>query len=403
MKYIRRFIVLIFVCILCFSFFSVGLIYGKRVENGEISLIEPINPTKVERLKQIIRENFLFDYDENKLNTYMYKGIFEGLEDPYSEYLTKEEYMALQEDVQGEFEGIGVVVTKDGDYIQVVSPVDGSPAAKAGIKAGDYITAIDGESYSAASFQEATKRMRGLKGSEVTVTVQRKKGNSFETLEFTLIRDTIPLLTVSSEMLDEQIAYLRISSFDSNTAKEFKTEMEKVLQKNAKAVILDLRSNPGGLVDAGTRVADMLLPEGDIVHQRDKKGNETVISSDKNYYDIPLAVLVDEGTASSSEILTGALKDYNRGIIIGKNTYGKGIVQRFWELNDGSGAGVKITVAEFFTPKKNKIHKIGIQPDIEIDLPKEAKGIGPKFFKEDTQLQKAIEIIREKTETKNPL
>ena len=352
----KRFLVLLLAVILIFISGITGYHYGQKHPNGAAMIQDGLssekpNPEKIQRLNQIIEENFLFDYNEEDLNVGLYKGMFEALGDPYTEYMTKAEYDSLEETMSGEFEGIGVVISPDQEFIKVVSPIDDTPAQRAGIKSGDFILAVDGEVFGASEYQEASKRMRGMKGTEVTLTIRRYTEDSFEDFDVTLVRDTIPVYTVSYSIMDNNIGYLRISSFDEPTSEEFKDAMEDLKGQGIQGLVLDLRSNPGGLVSSGTEIADMLLPSGPIVFQRDKHGNESSIKSGKQLYDTPMVVLVDGGTASSSEILTGALVDYKRATVVGTDTFGKGIIQRFWPLNDGSGDGVKITVAEFFTPE----------------------------------------------------
>ena len=367
--------------------FLVGLLLGLRLmATGGGSAHEAL-------IKDLIEEHFLFDYKADDIETGKYRGMLQGLKDPYSEYLDKEAYDELKTQMSGSFVGIGVQLTARDNDIIVVAPIDGGPAKRMGIRAGDRILKVDDTEVDASMFSEAAKMMRGKEGTEVTIKVLRDEDDGAKEYTFTITRERIVQPTVTSDDLGKHIAYIRISGFEDPTAEEFQTALEDAIKSGAKGLVLDLRHNPGGLVDQACAIADMLLPKGPILYQVDKRGKEFVQESSAEMYDIPMVVLVDKGSASASEILTGALKDYNRAKIVGKTTFGKGIVQSFFELNDGSQAAVKLTVQEYFSPKKNKIHKVGIKPDIEVDLPKGVESIGPEHLDDDTQLTRAIEVL----------
>lgn len=367
--------------------FLVGLLVGLRLmTTGSGAAREAL-------IKDLIKENFLFDYDDEDIEIGKYRGMLQGLKDPYSEYLDKEAYDELKTQMSGSFVGIGVQLTARDNDIIVVAPIDGGPAKRMGIRAGDRILQVDDTEVDASMFSEAAKMMRGKEGTEVIIKVLRDEEGGAKEYTYQITRETIVQPTVTSDDLGEHIAYIRISGFEEPTAEEFQTALDDAIKSGAEGLVLDLRNNPGGLVDQACEIADMLLPEGPILYQVDKYGKESVQESSNEMYDIPLVVVVDGGSASASEILTGALKDYNRAKIVGKTTFGKGIVQSFFELKDGSQAAVKLTVQEYFSPKKNKIHKVGIKPDIEVDLPKNVESIGPEHLEDDTQLTRAMEVL----------
>lgn len=354
--------------------------------------------SKTNQMKAVIDKYFLFDIDERKLEDGVYKGLFKGLNDPYSEYLTKEEFDSFKQSTSGEYKGVGIFITVTEDnLIQVVSPIKDSPAFKAGIKPDDIIYSVNGKVYPGDKLNDATAVMKGKDGDEVKLVIKRKNSSgAYDNIEMDLKVEKIKLLTVESKVVDG-LGYLHISQFGEHTFKEFTENFEKLKSQNVKGIILDLRNNPGGLKDSCVKIADYLLPEGPIVKTVDKNKKEDVDMSDAKEEKIPMVVLINGGSASASEILTGAIKDYKKATIVGENSYGKGIVQtiapaKSFGIND-DGA-IKLTVQEYFTPKDNKIHEIGVKPDVEVKLPDDVINFGPDFMDTDTQLQKAIEILK---------
>ena len=348
---------------------------------------------KMNFLEDFVKENYLYPVTDEELATGELKGVVAGLNDPYSEYLTKKEYDQLTEATTGKFFGIGVFISNQTDnLITVISPIKDSPADKAGIKAGDKIIKIDGKEYTAPQINEAMNTMTGEKGTEVEITILRP--STGKTKDLKIIRDEIKEETIIPKNLDG-IGYLGITQFNEDTSKDFKRELEKLQGEGVTSLIVDLRGNPGGIVDTAAEVADVLLPEGMIVYAKDKDHKKVFeFKSDSDYVDLPLAVLINQGSASASEILAGAIRDYNRGTIIGQKSFGKGIVQS--AVRFPKGDGIKLTTSEYFTPKGENIHKKGINPDIEVTLPQDIKGIGIEHLDEDTQLQKAIEVLQNK-------
>lgn len=354
--------------------------------------------SKVQLVESLIKENYLKDVDEKALREGQLKGLVASLEDPYSQYLTAEEYTDLSQQTSGEYGGIGVIVTPGEDnLITVVSPIKGTPGERAGLKPEDKIIAVDGKEFLAEDMDKAVKVMKGKPKTKVVVTILRKeKDGSNKTFDVDIVREKIRLETVNSSVIDDEIGYINITSFDELTYKDFMKDFKKLEEKDVKGLIIDLRNNPGGLLDVTADIADELLGEGNIVYTETKTGEKEYYKSKASKTDIPLVVLVNGGSASASEILSGAIKDYERGELIGTKTFGKGIVQRIRPLPTKDGSAIKLTISEYFTPNGTNIHGIGIEPDIEVELPEDIKGIGVEFLKEDTQLQKALEVIKGK-------
>ena len=350
--------------------------------------------SKVLMVEKYMEDNYLRDIEKDKLVDGQLKGMLQSLGDPYSNYLDEDEFNSMKEQTSGVYAGIGVVVTPgDDNLITVVSPIEGTPGERAGIKNGDKIIKVDGKEFLAENMDQAVKMMKGEANTKVVLTIMRGQRTGVnEVLDIEITREIIRLITVKSNIIDDNIGYIKLTSFDELTYKEFKTELDKLGKQNIKGLILDLRNNPGGLLDICAEIADELLGEGDIVYTETKDGRREYLKSKKSMVDYPLAVLINEGSASASEILVGAIKDHNRGIIIGENTFGKGVVQRIKDLNDGTG--LKLTISEFFTPNGSQIHGIGVAPDIEVKLPEDIEEIGVENLKEDTQLQRAIEEIK---------
>lgn len=336
---------------------------------------------KLEMLYNYLNERYYKDIDQDDMMTAIYKGLFASPGDPYTTYLTPEEYEDLMVSATGDFCGVGVTISSVDNEIVVVSTMDGSPAQLAGIKTGDVIVAVDGVPYSGAEFGEAASAMRGEMNTRVTVSYRRDG----VVTDCKLIRKKITTKSVYAEMLDDNIGYIRITSFELATADDFEKELHDMEVKGAAGIVIDLRNNGGGIVESGVKIADMLLPEGTIVYLEDKKGERVYENSDENCTSLPYVLLVNGGTASTSEILAAAVKDNKGGSIVGTNTFGKGIVQSIEKLSDDSGA-MRITVQQYFSPDGNTIHEKGVQPDYEIELTEESDS--------DVQLEKAIELLK---------
>ena len=350
---------------------------------------------KVIVLEKYLKENYLYNKDikDENLEAGLLKGLVAGLGDPYSQYLTKDEMKKLSETTTGKFQGIGVIISPDEDgTVTVVSPIKGSPADRAGVESGDKILKINGKDFSAEKIDEASKEMRGERGTTVKILLLKKK--NLKTEEVEIKREEIKIDSVIKNKIGD-IGYIGITMFDEETGKDFVKALKELTREGVKGIILDMRGNPGGLVDAAVEIGDAILPKSTFVTLKDNKGEVVEdYKLDDSYNDIKMVVLVNEGSASASEILSGAIRDLDRAKIIGKKTYGKGVVQNVMALPDGDG--LKLTTSEYFTPSGKSINKKGIEPDIEVDLPEDIKGIGIEYKDTDTQLQKAIEIINEK-------
>lgn len=355
----------------------------------EISLIKTL-----ESFKTMLNQKYIGEIDEEKMLESAIKGYVEGLGDPYTEYLTKEEMSDFMEDTNAEYVGIGVYLTenKTDNTILVVGVMKNSPALEAGMQEGDVITKVNDVAYTGEDIDEAIKIMKGEEGTNVKVTILRDG----KEIELDVQRKKINVEHVSSQMLENNIAYVQIDSFDSGVAEAFKNQITELRNGGATKIIIDLRSNGGGIVTEATEIAELFLEKDEtILITKGKKDKEELTTSEKDpiIKDIPVVVLVNEGTASASEILAGALKDkYKNTTIVGKTTYGKGVIQTLYNLSDGSG--LKITTEEYYTPNHKKINKEGIKPDVEVDLTKDENGYYETGIDKDAQLLKAIEILK---------
>ena len=349
----------------------------------------------LESFKTMLEQKYIGEIDEEKLIEGAIKGYVEGLEDPYTEYLTKEEMKDFTEETSGEYVGIGVYITnyKTNNSILVVGVMKGSPALDAGMQAGDIIEKIDGTLYTGEQLNAATRVLKGQEGTNVKVTIVRDGKEE----ELNIVRKKITVDHVASQMLEDNIGYIQVDSFDSGVADRAEEQLNELKEKVAKGIILDLRSNGGGIVDEATGIADLFLNKGEtvlITKGKSENEDETKAKKDPIIKDIPLVVLVNQGSASASEILAGALKDKYGATIVGMNTYGKGVIQTLYSLSNGGG--LKITTEEYYTPNHNKINKVGIKPDVEIELTKDSDGNYETEMNKDAQLLKAEEIIKEK-------
>ena len=347
---------------------------------------------KTGEIEELINAYYLDEIDGQKVEDTMYTGMVAGLEDPYSVYYSKEELESMEESISGAYSGIGATLTQDPDTgeLSVVSCFDGTPAQEAGLQPGDVITGWNGKSVEGIELSELVSKIKTDPEEQLTMEIERDG----ETLEVELTRREVQIPTVEYEMLDNQIGYIRLVEFDEVTADQFKEALEDLENQNMEKLIIDVRNNPGGVLQVVCDMLDQLLPEGLIVYTEDKNGNRKEYTSDEEHqFTKPLAVLANENSASASEIFAGAIQDYGIGTIVGTTTFGKGIVQRTFYLSDGTG--VKLTVAKYYTPKGHDIHKKGITPDVEIELDEELKNQSSISHEEDNQLQKAIEVLQE--------
>lgn len=348
--------------------------------------------SELSKYKRLIDKYFLGDVDEEKLKEGAIKGYIEGLDDQYTEYISKDDMKDYLEDATGNFVGIGIYMTKDADAnkIMVLSPIKGSPAEKAGILPGDYIVGVDDVTYTAEDMSVAANKIKGEVGSSVKIEILRNS----ETKTFEITRENIKVNPVEGQVLENNIGYIEFSSFDDGTADDFKAKYEELEKQGIKSLVIDLRNNGGGIVSEALQIADYILEKDDVILYEVDKNNKEEIKKSENapIINMPIVLLTNGNTASSSEILAGALKDHGKAKIVGTKTYGKGVIQQLLTLPDGSG--LKITSEEYLTPNKTKINKIGIEPDEKVELPDTVKNVLTIEQKDDTQLQKAIEILK---------
>lgn len=314
-----------------------------------------------------LEKNYYQDVNKDKLVNGAINGMIDSLDDPYSDYMDKKEASQFHESVSSSFQGIGAEIQEEKGMIKIVSPIKGSPAEKAGLRPNDRIMSVDGKSLEGMSSSEAVLLIRGEKGTKVKLKVQR--AGTKEPMEITIVRDDIPIETVYAEMKDDKIAHIQITSFSEHTAAELKDAIKKMEAKGMKSMILDVRQNPGGLLDQAIEMTNMFVPEGKVLFQvEDNQGKrEKMISDNSKKESVPVVVLVDSGSASASEIFAAAMKESAGVPLIGEKTFGKGTVQTAEDFKDGSN--MKFTTAKWLTPNGNWIHKKGIKPDVLVKLP----------------------------------
>ncbi|WP_270510969.1 S41 family peptidase [Megamonas funiformis] len=330
---------------------------------------------------RFIETKYVNDTDDVKLIDGAIDGMVKSLNDPHSNYLSPKMYKTLMEQTEGSFAGIGVVMGMDNEQkIHIVGIMENSPGQKAGLQDGDEILAVDGVPVTQMAFDEVAAHVRGQAGTDVVLTIMRDNANQ----DITITRDNIKLKTVGHKMLDNNIGYIQIVSFSEDTANEFNEAYNDLKNQGMKALVLDLRNNPGGLLTTCVEIAKKLVPKGKIVSIVDKQGNKETYSSSLEAPEYPLVVLINKNSASASEILSGAIQDTKTGTIIGNTSYGKGSVQTILPMFEDDA--VKLTIAKYYTPSGRSIDGTGITPDIEINLDENATS--------DTQLDKALEVLK---------
>ena len=322
--------------------------------------------SKLSSLESIIDLYYLDKVDNKKLEEGIYKGLFSGLDDPYSVYYTADEYAKLQEDIDGVFVGMGAYVSQNTEtgIIIVTKAFDNSPAKKAGIKDGDIIYKVEDKEVTGEDVDKVVSMIKGKENTKVKLTIYRQSEKKYIDVEITRAKVEVP--SIEAKMLNKKkgIAYIQIVEFQENTYKQFAGAIEKLKKQGMKSVIFDVRNNPGGRYDIVCQILDDLLPEGTLVSTKDKYGKEEKQTSDAKTLNMPMVVIQNENSASASEIFAGAIQDFKAGTIIGTRSFGKGIVQQMWPLNDGSA--IKLTVEKYYTPSGKNIHGKGITPDVEV-------------------------------------
>lgn len=409
-KYIKRqkvYKVIMIVAITAFITSIITAMYVVRIQGnnkstGTSSILSGLtsDSTLTKSLKSIeklVKSKYLNvnDIDETKAIDGAIDGYIKSLGDEYTEYIPADEMKEYTENIMGNFVGIGIYMVKntEKDLVQVLSPIRESPAEKAGIKAGDLITKVDGVSYTADQMTEMANTIKGEEGSKVTIEILRGE----QTLTFEVTREKVNTNPVYSEKLENDIGYLEITSFDEGVAEDFKAKYLSLKEQGIKGLIIDLRDNGGGLVDEALKIVDYIVPKGQTtLITVDKDGKEEVSQSKEDaIVTEPVVVLVNSSSASASEIMAGALKDLKCATIVGTKTYGKGVIQQLITLSNG--AGLKITVEEYYTPNKTKINKIGITPDYEVQLETSITRVPTDT--NDTQLNKAKEVLKQKIDS----
>ncbi len=381
---------------------SMGLLYmsGRYSLTFDKRSVDSGTVKKFNDVRNILQNSFYEKIDTNKLIEGAISGMADSLNDPYTVYYNKEQmkwFTDMQKTTENEYVGVGLPIMLDKNgIITVLEPFDDSPAKEAGIKQGDKILKVDGKDITGIKDEALVANMiKGEENTEVLLTILRQSEAS--TIDVRVVRRKIKaILNIRSEMLDGNIAYIKLKMFDENISENFINQLNGLVKKGAKSLIIDVRDNPGGLYNEVVALADRILPEGTIVYTEDKQGKKEEKKSDATQLDMPIVVLTNGNSASASEILAGALKDFGKGTLIGTKTFGKGLVQTTYGFSDGTG--LKVTIARYFTPSGVCIHGEGIKPDIEVKLDEKYKDVSVSAVprEDDVQLMKAKEVLSNK-------
>lgn len=362
---------------------------SSSTSNSE-ELLDDSTKTKLELLEQLVDESYSGDIDMDDLQEGLYRGYIDGLGDKYSVYYDEDETKALMQSTSGEFGGIGALFSQDKDtkVITFLKVYEGSGAEEAGFKVDDILYKVDGKDISGEDLSEVVSKIRGDEGTTVELTVLR--GDDGEEYTATVTRKIVQTDTVYHEMKEDKIGYIQVTEFDDVTTDQYKKALEDLENQGMKGLVVDLRNNPGGNVDTVTDMLDLMLPEGTTLSIKDKQGKESVYESDDEHqFTKPLVVLVNENSASASEIFSGAIQTFGTGEVVGTTTYGKGVVQQIFDLKDGTS--VKLTIAEYLIAGQFGINGKGVTPDVEVQYEKDAQNPD-----RDNQLEKALEEVKNK-------
>lgn len=370
-KWLRMGIAFVMGVIAAFSFIA-GIVYGYM--GNTLSAVDFL------RTMSAVQVGYVEKVDTRKLWQGAISGMVDVLGDPHSIYLDEDLYQAFMDETSGSFGGVGLVVGKKDDQLVVVAPIEGTPGDLAGVKSGDVILAIDGEDVTGLNLIDAVGKIRGEEGTTVLLTIRRAD----ETQEYAIVREQIKVPAVSAKMLDDSIGYIRITNFSETVADDLKSEYARLESEGMKRIVLDLRDNPGGLLDKSVEVAELFMKEGPVVSIVERDGTRMTFSSKGSGSPYPFVVLVNHGSASASEIVAGAVQDTESGVLIGSKTYGKGSVQKLIPLTDGA---VKLTIARYYTPSERMIDGVGITPNIVIEAGDDDR--------EDVVLNEAIKYLKE--------
>lgn len=401
-------VIVIISLVIAFIASNLGFFYlGNRFAFNGFTL-RGINSEVTEDLKDIqdiSKYNLLFqvrnallskydgEIDDNKLLEAAIKGMTISLKDPYTVFMNSDEYKSFMEQSEGHFVGIGAQLgVKDGK-VTVVAPIEGSPAEKAGLKTGDVILKVDDKDVSESNVEKTIAMIKGEEGKAVKLTLSRESGEPFDV---NIVREVVKTIAVKGEMIDDSVGYIQIVSFDEDVSEAFKKKLVELKEKGMKGLILDLRGNPGGFLGESVKIASQFIPKGETVtYTIDKYDNKSESKSIGGEAEgMPLVVLINGGSASASEVVTGALRDYGVATTVGENSFGKGVVQQLVEFKNGKG-GLKVTTSKYYTPNGENIHKVGIKPDIEVKISEEL--LKQSYDRNnDPQFDKALEVIKEK-------
>jgi len=360
--------------------------------NNRPTVLDP--SAKMQEILSILEFHSVNEFDIEVMTEAMFIGFLFGVGDPYTSYMNRETLAAFRESTEGRYAGIGVRVQIDqtDNRIQILQVFPGGPSYIAQLEPGDKIIKVDGVEVSSLNFEDAVSMMRGTPGTRVTLTILREFNN--QTFEREIVRDEVEVPTVEHRMIEAGIGYIRITSFDRQTYPQFMQALSNLTQQGMQGLVIDVRNNPGGLLDSVVRITNELIPEGTVVYTVDSRGNRDISRSNDRQLNIPLAILVNENSASASEVLAGAVQDTNSGVLVGNQTFGKGVVQSLFPLSDGSG--IKVTIARYYTPGGYSIHGEGLLPDILIPTDRETSmRIATLAPSEDEQLQAAIGSVRQ--------
>ncbi len=372
------------------AFLLVGVVAGgfKLLTGASSDVVSDATLKKLSKIQRIVKEKFLYEEDEDAVQDGILKGYVDGLDDVYSAYYDKEETKALQESTSGEYYGVGAVLSEDATtgVVTIVEVYEDSPAEKAGLKAEDILYKVDDREVTGMDLTEVVSYIKGDEGTDVVLTVIR--GDEEDEIDLTATRAKIEIHTVSYEMLEDKIGYIKVTEFDTVTSQQYTDALDDLESQGMERLIVDLRNNPGGNVSTVCDMLDRMLPEGLIVYTQDKDGNKNEATSDEeNQFTKPMVVLMNGNSASASEIYAGAIQDYGLGKIVGTQSYGKGVVQQIFDLGDETS--LKITIADYYTPKGRNINGQGISPDVEVEYQKDENDADA-----DNQLEKAIEVVK---------
>lgn len=390
---VYRIVMLIIITALVSSLITAIVVTEKLTSSSSIeSIVKGDGTTGLETrlayIRTLLEESYMGELDDEQMIETAVKGYVAGVGDEYTVYYTKEEMDAQYDEAMGNYVGIGIymVVNYEKGTIEVVEPMENSPALEAGMQEGDMIISVNGKELTADNVRELSNEIKGEEGTTVKLGIKRGE----ETFEVDVERKRIEVSHIDAKMLENDIAYIQVLDFDGGTAKEFKENYENLKNDGATSLIIDIRGNGGGVVDEAIDMLEMICDKNStLLIETDKNGNEEIIKSNENpTIDMPIVVLVNENSASASEIFAGALKDNGKATIIGTKTFGKGVIQTLLRLSDGSG--LKMTTEEYCTPNRNKINKIGIEPNITVELPEDIEEVTEE---NDTQLQRAIEEL----------